>query len=123
MTQYQPTPPSREPPRHDPYGGDPGQASPYGGAAPHYYPGAYPPYPPQRGTNVLAIVSLVTSLLGMAIIPVITGHIALSQIKNTGEGGNALALVGMILGYLQILVYVILFGLMVWGGLVIWSSS
>ncbi|HYR49049.1 MAG TPA: DUF4190 domain-containing protein, partial [Candidatus Eisenbacteria bacterium] len=50
------------------------------------------------------------------LIAVITGHVARSQIKRTGEAGGTLALVGLIVGYaaialtlLFILVYVAFF--------------
>ncbi|KQV07217.1 hypothetical protein ASC63_07840 [Leifsonia sp. Root112D2] len=68
------------------------------------YPQAYPP---QYGyaaaaprTNVLAIIALVLSLISVSIGGVITGHIALSQIKKTGEQGRGLALAGLIIGYI-----------------------
>ncbi|MBK5238120.1 MAG: DUF4190 domain-containing protein [Actinomycetales bacterium] len=53
-------------------------------------------------TNTLAIVSLVTSIIGLGIVGIITGHIGLSQIKKTGEQGHGLALAGLILGYFQV---------------------
>lgn len=49
--------------------------------------------------NVLAIVAFVTSLLGFAFISSIMGHIAMNQIKTTGEKGRELALAGVIIGY------------------------
>ena len=58
-------------------------------------------------TNVLAIVSLVTSILGLSLVGIITGHIALSQIKKTGEEGRGLAIAGLIIGYVSI-VFVLL---------------
>ncbi|NYF16226.1 hypothetical protein HDC37_001040 [Microbacterium sp. AK009] len=90
--------------------------APYG-SAPSY--GTPPPYgtPPAYGgapygayaapkTNTMAIVSLISSLVGVVLIPfigslvgVITGHMALSQIKRTGEQGRGLALAGTIVGY------------------------
>lgn len=51
-------------------------------------------------TNVLAIVSLVTSIIGLSLVGVITGHIGLSQIKKTGEEGRGLAIAGLIIGYI-----------------------
>jgi hypothetical protein len=61
----------------------------YGQATPGYYA------PP---TNTLAILALV---LAFVIAPggIICGHIALGQIKRTGEGGRGLALAGLIIGY------------------------
>ena len=48
--------------------------------------------------NGMAIASLVLSVVGLSLIGVILGHIALSQIKRTGEQGYVLALIGVILG-------------------------
>ncbi len=52
----------------------------------------------QAKTNTLAIIALI---LGFVIPPggIIVGHIALGQIKKTGEAGRGLALAGTILGY------------------------
>jgi hypothetical protein len=58
-------------------------------------------------TNVLAIIALITGILSMAIVPVILGHIALGQIKKTGEQGRVMAIVGLVLGYLGVAVWVI----------------
>ena len=79
-------------------------------APPAYAQPGAPAYAPQYGygarTNPLAIVSLVLSLVAVFIWflgslgAVICGHIALSQIKRTGEGGRGLALAGVIIGYI-----------------------
>lgn len=54
-------------------------------------------------TNTLAIVSLICSILWIpALVGVITGHIALGQIKRTGEGGRGMAIAGVIIGYIGI---------------------
>jgi peptidyl-prolyl cis-trans isomerase B (cyclophilin B) len=58
-------------------------------------------------TNVLAIVSLVTSIIGLSIVGIITGHIGMNQIKKTGESGRGLATAGLIIGYLGLVVEVI----------------
>ena len=58
-------------------------------------------------TNTLAIVSLVTSLVGIGLAGVITGHISLGQIKRTGESGRGLALAGTIIGYVGIVAVII----------------
>ena len=57
--------------------------------------------------NGMAIASLVLSVVGLSLIGVILGHIALSRIKRTGEQGHVLALIGVILGYLGILVWIV----------------
>ena len=75
---------------------------------PVYNPPAYTPAPVAK-TNVLAIVSLVTSILLVHLVGVVTGHIALSQIKKTGESGRGLAIAGLILGYIGLVVGILLF--------------
>jgi hypothetical protein len=64
-------------------------------------------YPPVRPTNVLGIVTLVLGVLGFAIVPVITGHIALSQIKRTGDDGRGITIAGLVLGYVGLAGYLI----------------
>jgi hypothetical protein len=63
-------------------------------------------YQPAR-TNTLAIVSLVTSLIGISLAGIICGHIAMSQIKRTGEQGQGMALAGTIIGYVGMVLSVI----------------
>lgn len=50
-------------------------------------------------TNTLAIISLVSAFF-VCLPAVITGHLALGQIRRTGEGGQGLAVAGLVLGYL-----------------------
>ena len=76
---------------------------------------------PAAKWNTLAIISLVASVIGIHLAGIITGHIALSQIKKTGEQGNVLAIVGLILGYLGIVVVVIL--AIVWFGLIFGAAT
>ncbi len=59
-------------------------------------------------TNAVAVVAFVLSLLGFSLIPVILGHIALGQIRRRGEGGAAFAVIGLVLGYLELVAIVIL---------------
>ena len=66
------------------------QQQPYGSAA--YQPANVAP------TNTLAIVALILGFV-VPIAGIICGHIALGQIKRTGENGHGLALAGTILGY------------------------
>jgi hypothetical protein len=68
---------------------------------------AAPPVGPVAKTNVLSIIALITGILGLAIVPVICGHISLSQIKRTGEQGRVMAIIGLVLGYLAILGWII----------------
>ena len=62
-------------------------------------------------TNVLSIVSLVTSILGLAVVPIVLGHISLAQIRRTGEQGRVMAIIGLVLGYLTLLGYLIFIGI------------
>ena len=79
-----------------------------------YYPPEGQPYPPYQGpylqypiarpTNGLAVAALVCGIAQFVVwvtfIPaIICGHLALRQIRRTGEQGRGLALAGLILGY------------------------
>ena len=64
---------------------------------------------PARPYNPWAIVSIsfaASTVIGSwcfgGLIAVITGHVARSQIKRSGEAGGNLALVGLIVGYVAI---------------------
>ena len=72
-----------------------------GPASPHYS------YPPVRPTNVLGIITLVLGVLGFAIVPVVTGHIALAQIKRTGDDGRGITIAGLVLGYIGLAGYLL----------------
>jgi hypothetical protein len=71
----------------------------------------YPPQPPMQQTSPLAIISLIGGILSWvgffgigAIVAIITGHIAVSDIKknNSQLTGSGMAKIGLILGYLNI---------------------
>lgn len=86
------------PPAAPDYSSQPAAAQPNPYAANAPYSAA-----PAQKTNVLAIVSLVLAFF-VSIGAVICGHIALNQIKRTGENGRGLAIAGLVLGYLGIVV-------------------
>ncbi|WP_353807352.1 DUF4190 domain-containing protein [Agromyces sp. SYSU T00194] len=67
-------------------------------------------------TNVLAIVSLVSAFF-ISLVAIITGHIALSQIKKTGEQGRGLAIAGLVIGYVGLVIglIVLLFWVVIFG--------
>lgn len=90
----------------------PTQAAPGYTSAPGYATqngpayGAPNPYPASAKTNVLAVVSMVSSLAAFVVLPLVAsiagaimGHIALGQIKRTGEKGRGMALAGVIVGW------------------------
>jgi Domain of unknown function (DUF4190) len=78
--------------------GAPGQ---YGG-----YPQQYPPQPPARGTNTMAILALVFAFV-FAPLGIVFGIMGRKQIARTGEGGDGLALAGLIVGSLFTLLGVV----------------
>jgi len=70
--------------------------------------------PPSRPYNPWAIVSVsfaASTVLGSwcfgGLIAVITGHVARHQIKTSGEAGGNLALIGLIVGYLSIALFLL----------------
>ena len=85
-------------------------------------PQPYQPGPPQGarpgGTNGLAVASLILGILWIcwlgSILAVIFGHVALAQIKKSGnlQQGRGLAIAGLVLGYiaLALLVMSMIFG-------------
>lgn len=104
-----PPPTVPEAARPDPYA-QPGvaQAAYVQPAAPQDTPSYSPYYGYRVRTNPLAIVSFGLPLVAVfiwffgSVAAVICGHIALNQIKRTGEGGRGLALAGVIVGYVGI---------------------
>ena len=86
-----------------------------------------PQYAPAPPTNTMAIVSLVASIVSWVFIPiiaaivgVITGHMARHEIKNSygAQGGDGLALAGLIVSYLNLATYcfALLFFVLIFGG-------
>jgi hypothetical protein len=104
-------PPSGEPPASaQPYG-QPTTGQPYGQPAPYQQPpqgygygygapgyGA-PGYVPVASTNTLAILALVFAFI-FSPAAIVLGHLAKKQIRQTGEQGEGLATVGLVLGYI-----------------------
>jgi peptidyl-prolyl cis-trans isomerase B (cyclophilin B) len=61
-----------------------------------------------KSLNTLAVVSLAAGISGVgALIAVITGHISLAQLRDSGEKGKALAATGTVLGYLHLVGWII----------------
>ncbi|MDQ6650165.1 MAG: DUF4190 domain-containing protein [Actinomycetota bacterium] len=92
--QYGGQPPAGQPQ----YGGQPPGQQPYGQA-----------YAQQRGTNTMAILSLVFAFVFWPL-GIIFGFIAKRQIRDRGEGGSGLATAGIVLGFVFLaltIVYVI----------------
>ena len=86
-----------------------------------------------RQTSSLAVVSLVSGILGWTLVPllgtlvaIVTGHMARKEIRNSGGNldGDGLAVGGLVLGWLAaalwvagIAIFVLFFGGLVWLGL------
>lgn len=87
-------------------------ASPPAHTAPATPPVAYAPptaytAPAAVATNGMAIASFITSLVGLGVVGVILGHIAMSQIKKSGAAGKGFAIAGLIIGYLSIAIAIV----------------
>lgn len=76
-----------------------GQEPPPGQVLPPAAYGAGLGAPASERTNTMAILALIFGLLG-GLLGVIFGHIALGQIRRTGERGRGMATAGLIFGYL-----------------------
>ena len=93
-----------------PYGAQPHGAQPYGppptpyGRPPH----GYPPYghPVPRRTNGFAVASMVLGILWLywigSVLALVFGYIARSQIRERGEGGDGMAIAGIVLGWVGV---------------------
>jgi hypothetical protein len=107
-------------------------------------PPALPSVPPPalpvsaRPTNNLAIISLIAGIgsfvahiipfvggAAVAIVAVVTGHVARRQIKTTGEGGYGLATAGMVIGYVHLVLLALLLvaGIILLILLFVWGAS
>jgi hypothetical protein len=109
------TPPPAAPP---PYGAYGGPVPPYG-----YYPPAYGQALPAPQTSSFAIASLVCSLASWFVIPfigaiaaVVLGHIARHEIRHSygQKSGSGLAIAGLVIGYIQIALTLLVGLLLLW---------
>ena len=73
-------------------------------------------------TSTAAIISLVFGILSWialpllaALVAIIAGHMARAEIRRDGIDGDAMALIGLVLGYLNIGLTVLLFLAVVFG--------
>jgi hypothetical protein len=117
-------PPVSPGPATPPYGQPQYSPAPYG--TPQYgqqSPYGYATAPPQ---NSMALVSMILSLVGIlswitAPVGAILGHVAMKQIRQTGESGEGMAKTGIIVGWiitglgvLCCVGYIALIGLGIW---------
>jgi hypothetical protein len=81
------------------------QPAPSGGSpAPQL---VYPQMPPGATTNGVAVAALITGLLGLSLIAVILGSIALSQLRKFPQRGHGMAVAGAVLGWLGLAALVV----------------
>ncbi|MCS4277582.1 hypothetical protein M2390_002791 [Mycetocola sp. BIGb0189] len=78
-----------------------GYAAPQPGYAQPGYAAA-----PQK-TSVMAILALIFGIL-VAPVGIVLGHIALKQLKTSGEGGEGLAKAGLIIGYIFFALWILI---------------
>lgn len=75
------------------------------------YQAPSPPYrgngPARKKTNPVAIAAFVSSFI-ISVTGVVLGHIALHQIKTTGEGGRGLAIAALVIGYVSMTILAII---------------
>jgi hypothetical protein len=85
-----------------------------------------------KQTNSMAIVSVVSGALGWvgvpliaSIVAVVCGHIARGQIRQTGEEGDVLAIIGLVLGYAHILAICLgtIAVVLIYGGLIAFLAA
>jgi Domain of unknown function (DUF4190) len=99
-----PVPPPSAPPVYPAY-----QTPASYGSVPGYAPP--PPYAVQQSTNGLAIASMVVALVGICgflllpiailfVVGAILGHVALTQVRQTGQQGAGFAKAGIIIGWI-----------------------
>lgn len=120
---YLPPQPGGQP---SPPPGYPDPAQPY-----QTYPPAPYPYvmPPTRSTNGLAIAALVVACVGVlglcayglggwiGTVGAILGHVARRQIAERGQGGDGMALAGVIVGWIATGLFVLAgigWGIFIW---------
>jgi hypothetical protein len=70
------------------------------------YPSPYYGPPARRGTNGMAIASLVLGILWLcfvgSILALIFGYVALRQIDERNEDGRGMAIAGIVLGWVGV---------------------
>jgi hypothetical protein len=78
------------------------------------------PPPQKKPMNDLALASLVAGILSWtmapvvaAVVAIVAGHMARAKIRETGEDGDMFALIGMVLGYVHIVVSCLFIGLFI----------
>lgn len=117
QSPYGQSPYGQQPYGQAPYGQNPYGQQPYGQAPYGQQPyGATMPVAPNNGMAVAAmVVSIVGAVLAiflvgglLGLVGAILGHVALGQIKRSGQGGRGMALAGVIVGWIALALSVLL---------------
>ncbi|MFC4951217.1 DUF4190 domain-containing protein [Pseudonocardia sp. GCM10023141] len=96
------------PPGQQPYAQQPYAQQQYGAPPPGWGYPAPPPYAwaVPRATNGMAIAAMILGIVWVywigSLLALVLGYTARAQIKRTGEGGDGMALAGIILGWIGI---------------------
>lgn len=85
------------------------------------YPAYGSPYPPAATTNTLAIITIIAAFV-MPVVGVVTGHIALNQLKTSGEQGQGLAKAGLIISYVYCALVVVILVISIVAPLLIFAA-
>jgi hypothetical protein len=132
---YPPPGPTYPPPAYPPPA-YPAAAQPSYGGYGGYGTGAggyYPAYVPQVKTNGMAIGSMVTAIVGVALLfcygvglplgitGAVLGHVSRKQIRDRGEGGDGMAMAGIIIGWIVTGLGLVIVALLIW--LFAWAAS
>jgi hypothetical protein len=107
-------PPYGAPPSGPPQYGQPQYGQPQYGQPQYGQPYGGYGYPQPKNNNGFAIAALICGVTGFlfclpAPLGVVFGLVARSQIKRSGQGGNGMAIAGLVLGSLATLLYVGIF--------------
>jgi Septum formation len=109
---YGPPPPAYGAPGYGP----PPPPQPYAEPPPGYQAPAYGPYARPKQTNGLAIAAFVLSILGVIVVSVALGIIALLRTRDPSQGGRGLAIASLVISGVWAVVIAVGFGLAVIGG-------
>jgi hypothetical protein len=71
---------------------------PYGSQQPY---GLNQSYAPEPKLNTFALIGFIASFF-IGVVGIVFGHLALSQLKRSGEKGHGFALAGLIIGYVGV---------------------
>src|SRR5438874_5729355 len=117
------------PPQNAP-GAAPTMPPPYGAPQPYGAPSTYgpvpnapygySPYTATRGTSGFAIASLVLGILWVyfigSILAIVFGFVALNQIKQRNQNGRGMAIAGLVLGFIELGLLVLVIVVLAVGG-------